>query len=66
MHPFNARPLREHLVLLRPPRTTMSLVTAAALLVSILNVVFCPFEERRLRTAFPDFAAYAARVRRWI
>jgi protein-S-isoprenylcysteine O-methyltransferase Ste14 len=39
---------------------------AAALLFAVLNFVFCPFEERRLRTAFPDFAAYAARVRRWL
>ncbi len=66
MHPFDARPLREHLVLLRPPRIAMSLVTAATLLFSVLNFVFCPFEERRLRKAFPNFAAYAARVRRWI
>ena len=39
---------------------------AAALLFAILNFVFCPYEEQRLRTAFPGYAAYAARVRRWI
>lgn len=39
---------------------------AAATLFGILNFVFCPYEERRLRDAFPGFGAYAARVRRWI
>ena len=39
---------------------------AALLLFAILNFVFCPYEERRLHTAFPGFAGYAARVRRWI
>jgi protein-S-isoprenylcysteine O-methyltransferase Ste14 len=39
---------------------------AAALLFAILNFVFCPYEEKRLRAAFPRYAAYAARVRRWI
>jgi protein-S-isoprenylcysteine O-methyltransferase Ste14 len=39
---------------------------AAALLFAVLNFVFCPYEEQRLRRAFPDFDAYAARVRRWI
>ena len=66
MHPFDARHLREHLVLLRPSRIAMPLVAAAALLFSILNVVFRPFGERRLQAAFPGFAACAARVRRWI
>lgn len=45
---------------------TASFYVAAALLFAILDLVFCPFEEQRLRTAFPGFAAYAARVRRWI
>ena len=39
---------------------------AAVVLFAILNVVFCPYEENRLRAAFPEFDAYAARVRRWI
>ena len=45
---------------------TASFFAAAALLFAILNFVFCPFEEERLRAAFPGYAAYAARVRRWI
>ena len=39
---------------------------AAVLLFGILNFVFCPYEEQRLRAAFPGFDAYADRVRRWI
>ena len=39
---------------------------AAATLFAILNFVFCPFEEQRLQAAFPGYAAYSARVRRWI
>jgi protein-S-isoprenylcysteine O-methyltransferase Ste14 len=45
---------------------TAPFFAAAALLFAILNFVFCPFEEERLRAAFPGYAAYAARVRRWI
>ena len=45
---------------------TVPFYVAAALLFAVLNFVFCPYEEQRLRTAFPDFDAYAARVRRWI
>ena len=67
MRPVDVRPLRGHLVLLRPPRIAMSLVAAAAArLFAIRNFVFCPFEEERLRAAFPGYAAYAARVRRWL
>ena len=32
----------------------------------ILNFVFCPFEEDRLRTAFAGYADYQSNVRRWI
>ena len=39
---------------------------AAVALFGILNFVFCPFEEKRLRAAFPGFDAYAAGVRRCI
>ena len=45
---------------------TVPFFAAAALLFAILNFVFCPFEEKRLRAAFPGYVAYAARVRRWI
>jgi protein-S-isoprenylcysteine O-methyltransferase Ste14 len=45
---------------------TAPFFAAAALLFAILNFAFCRFEEERLRTAFPGYAAYAARVRRWI
>ena len=39
---------------------------AAILNVLILDTVFCPFEEGRLRAAFSDYETYSARVRRWI
>jgi protein-S-isoprenylcysteine O-methyltransferase Ste14 len=39
---------------------------AAAIYFVILNFVFCPFEEQRLRAAFADYATYESRVRRWI
>jgi protein-S-isoprenylcysteine O-methyltransferase Ste14 len=45
---------------------TAPFYAAAVALFGILNFVFCPFEERRLRAAFPGFDAYAAGVRRWI
>ena len=45
---------------------TVPFFAAAALLFAILNFVVCPFEETRLRAAFPGYAAYEARVRRWI
>jgi len=45
---------------------TAPFLAAAALLFAILNFAFCPFEEERLRAAFPGYAAYAAQVRRWI
>jgi len=32
----------------------------------LLNVVFCPYEEQKLRTGFDEYAAYASRVRRWL
>jgi protein-S-isoprenylcysteine O-methyltransferase Ste14 len=33
----------------------------------ILNHVFCPYEERKLRNQYRDqYAVYAARVRRWL
>lgn len=37
-----------------------------AALFGILNFVFCPCEEKRLRVAFPGFDACAAGVRRWV
>jgi protein-S-isoprenylcysteine O-methyltransferase Ste14 len=39
---------------------------AAILNFLILDTVFCPFEEGRLRAAFGDYETYSARVRRWI
>jgi len=39
---------------------------AGLLLFAILNGTFCPYEERRLAAAFRHYAAYAARVPRWI
>ena len=45
---------------------TAPFFAAAALLFAILNFAFCRFEEERLRAAFPGYATYAARVRRWI
>ena len=45
---------------------TAPFYVAALLLFGILDFVFCPFEEQRLRAAFPGYNAYAARVRRWI
>lgn len=45
---------------------TLPFFVAAATIFAILNFVFCPYEEARLRATFPDYGAYAARVRRWI
>jgi len=45
---------------------TAPFYAAALLLFAILNYGFCPYEERRLAAAFRHYAAYAARVRRWI
>lgn len=45
---------------------TVPFYLAAALLFAILNFIFCPYEEQRLRITFPGFDDYAARVRRWI
>jgi protein-S-isoprenylcysteine O-methyltransferase Ste14 len=45
---------------------TLPFFLAAATLFAILNFAFCPYEEGRLRAAFPAYGAYAARVRRWI
>ena len=45
---------------------TVPFYAAAAVLFGIFDFVFCPYEEQRLRAAFPGFAAYSARVRRWI
>ena len=45
---------------------TLPFYLAAAALFAILNVFFCPYEEERLRAAFPGYGAYAARVRRGI
>ena len=45
---------------------TAPFFVATALLFAILNFVFCPYEERRLQIAFPEFGVYSARVRRWI
>ena len=40
---------------------------AAGAYALILNHVFCPFEERKLAAQFgDDYAAYAAKVRRWL
>ena len=38
----------------------------AAVYFAILNFVFCPFEEQRLRAEFAAYEAYESRVRRWI
>jgi protein-S-isoprenylcysteine O-methyltransferase Ste14 len=32
----------------------------------ILNFVFCPFEEDRLRATFAGYGSYESRVRRWV
>lgn len=45
---------------------TLPFFVAAAAVFAILNFVFCPYEEARLRAAFPGYGAYAARVRRWL
>ena len=45
---------------------TVPFYAAGVVLFAILNFVFCPFEENRLRAAYPDYDAYAARVRRWV
>jgi protein-S-isoprenylcysteine O-methyltransferase Ste14 len=45
---------------------TAPFYAAAILLFAFLNFVFCPYEENRLRAVFPSFAAYEAKVRRWI
>jgi protein-S-isoprenylcysteine O-methyltransferase Ste14 len=40
---------------------------AAAAFFSIINHSFCPYEEARLRSAFPDeFTEYTKNVRRWL
>ena len=45
---------------------TAPFCAAALLNFLILQCVFCPYEERRLRKAFREYDAYAARVRRWV
>ena len=45
---------------------TLPFYIAAATLFAILDRFFCPYEEERLRAAFPGYGAYAARVRRWL
>jgi protein-S-isoprenylcysteine O-methyltransferase Ste14 len=45
---------------------TAPFYVAAVMLFAVLNFVFCPFEEDRLRAAFAGFGAYSRRVRRWI
>ena len=32
----------------------------------LLNIVFCPYEEQKLRATFEEYDAYASIVRRWI
>lgn len=44
----------------------LSFYAAALVLFLVFDLVFCPFEERRLDSAFVDFDAYSSRVRRWI
>ncbi|MCP4302905.1 MAG: isoprenylcysteine carboxylmethyltransferase family protein [Gammaproteobacteria bacterium] len=40
---------------------------AAAAFFSIINYSFCPYEEARLRSVFPDeFTEYMKKVRRWL
>lgn len=39
---------------------------AAIVYFLLLNVVFCPYEEQKLRATFGEYDDYAARVRRWI
>jgi len=39
---------------------------AAILYFLLLNAVFCPYEEQKLRATFGEYEDYASRVRRWI
>lgn len=32
----------------------------------LLNAVFCPYEEQKLRSTFDEYANYESRIRRWI
>lgn len=45
---------------------TAGFLAAAIAYFLILNFVFCPFEEQRLRSEFGEYAVYASRVRRWV
>lgn len=45
----------------------ISYFIAAAAFFSIINHSFCPYEEAKLRSVFPDeFAEYMKNVRRWL
>lgn len=39
---------------------------AAILYFLLLNIVFCPYEEQKLRAIFGEYDNYASRVPRWI
>ena len=45
---------------------TAGLYAATIVYFLILNFIFCPFEEQRLRAVFADYASYTANVRRWL
>ena len=45
---------------------TAGFYAATAVYFLVLNFLFCPFEEERLRATFVHYASYESKVRRWI
>jgi protein-S-isoprenylcysteine O-methyltransferase Ste14 len=45
---------------------SVAFYAAAATFFLIINAVFCPYEERRLRDSFREFETYVATVPRWL
>lgn len=46
---------------------TLPFYAAAVVWFITMDIVFCPYEEAKLADLFTDdFAAYTARVRRWV